>query len=155
MNGTVTLREVAAADIPTFFEQQLDPEATRMGASPSRNQEAFAAHWAKVLADPKVTVRTVLFRGAVAGNIVSFEQGGQRLAGYWIGREFWGKGIATRALSSFLEVDSMRPLFAHVAKRNLASIRVLEKCGFAVWGEASAVSIAGGEPVDELIMKID
>ena len=32
------------------------------------------------------------------GNIGCWEQEGRRPVGYWIGREFWGKGLATRAL---------------------------------------------------------
>ncbi|MBP8242640.1 MAG: GNAT family N-acetyltransferase, partial [Thermoflexales bacterium] len=55
---------------------------------------------------------------------------GQREVGYWLGREFWGKGIATRALEAFLAIDTTRPLHAFVVHHNLGSIRVLEKCGF-------------------------
>ncbi len=55
--------------------------------------------------------------------------------GYWLGREYWGKGIATRALSLFLDQVTARPLYAYVAKHNLASIRVLQKCGFTITSE--------------------
>jgi RimJ/RimL family protein N-acetyltransferase len=72
----------------------------------------------------------------VAGNVVSFEQDGEREVGYWIGREYWGKGVATEALSQFLDhVEVRRPLYAGVAKHNVASIRVLEKCGFTIVGK--------------------
>jgi RimJ/RimL family protein N-acetyltransferase len=48
--------------------------------------------------------------------------------GYWIGREYWGKGVATEALSQFLaHAEVRRPLHAAVAKHNVGSIRVLEK----------------------------
>ena len=70
------------------------------------------------------------FEGQVAGNVVSWDQDGKRLVGYWIGKEFWGKGLATRALSELLDELTMRPLHAYVAKTNIGSIRVLEKCGF-------------------------
>jgi RimJ/RimL family protein N-acetyltransferase len=46
---------------------------------------------------------------------------------YWIGRSYWGKGIATDALTAFLAVDRSRPLQARVASDNVASRRVLEK----------------------------
>jgi len=36
---------------------------------------------------------------------------------YWIGRAYWGKGIATCALDAFLTVDPTRPLHARVAPR--------------------------------------
>ena len=50
--------------------------------------------------------------------------------GVQIDRAFWGRGVATEALSAFLCVEQTRPLYAGVAKHNVASIRVLEKCGF-------------------------
>jgi RimJ/RimL family protein N-acetyltransferase len=85
---------------------------------------------------------------------VSFEQSGEREVGYWIGREYWGKGIATRALSEFLGHVKVRPLYAHVAKHNIASIRVLEKCGFTISGEDKRFSNARGEEVEEFVLKL-
>ena len=103
------------------------------------------AHWAKIMADESVILKTILFDGQVAGNIVSWETSGEREVGYWIGREYWGKGIATKALLLFLGLVKIRPLYAHVAKHNVASRRVLEKCGFTV---------TGGD-VEEFILKLD
>lgn len=152
--GDVRLREVLPDDLPIFFEQQRDPEANEVAAFPARDREAFAEHWAKVLADDSVTKKTILFDGHVAGNIVRFDQSGQPLVGYWIGKNYWGKGIATRALSEFLGQVSARPVFARVAKHNVASIRVLEKCGFTVDCEQRAPSSAGDEEVEELVMRL-
>jgi RimJ/RimL family protein N-acetyltransferase len=93
-------------------------------------------HWAKILADESVTKKTVLFDGRVAGNVVSFESSGEREVGYWIEGEYCGKGVATEALSQFLgRVEVRRPLYAAVARHNVGSIRVLEKCGFTILGE--------------------
>ena len=103
------------------------------------------AHWAKILGDEAIIKRTILFDGHVAGNIVSFEQSGEREVGYWIGKRFWGKGVATEALSEFLGYMKVRPLYARVAKHNIASIRVLEKCGFMV----------SGEEVEELVLRLE
>jgi RimJ/RimL family protein N-acetyltransferase len=128
----VLLRDVLEGDLPTFFEHQLDPAANRMAAFAPRDNDAFMAHWKKILADTAVAKKTILFDGHVAGNIVSFERSGKREVGYWIGREYWGKGIATEALLQFLRHVTERPLYALVAKHNVASIRVLEKCGFAI-----------------------
>ena len=130
------LRDVADSDLPIFFEHQRDPVANRTADFPPRDREKFIAHWTKILADENVTKKTVLFDGRVAGNVVSFERDGEREVGYWIGREYWGKGVATEALSRFLgHVEVRRPLYAGVAKRNVASVRVLEKCGFTIVGE--------------------
>jgi RimJ/RimL family protein N-acetyltransferase len=150
----VHLRDVSEDDLPIFFEHQLDPEANEMAALTPRDEEEFILHWAKILRDETVVKRTILFDGSVAGSVVSFERGGKREVGYWIGREYWGRGIATRALSQFLDHVPARPLFAHVAKHNVASIRVLEKCGFRVSGHATAPASERGEEVEELILKL-
>lgn len=134
MTSDVHLRDVIESDLPIFFEQQLDPDATRMAAFPSRDREAFMAHWAKSMNDETVTLKTIFFDGQVAGNVVSWQQD-EREVGYWLGKEYWGKGIATRALAEFLNHVTVRPLYAHVARHNIASIRVLEKCGFTITGE--------------------
>lgn len=136
MHLRVSLRDVTEGDLAIFFEDQLDEEAKRMAAFASRNREDFYAHWHKILADDGVEVKTILFGDAVAGNVVTWRaDDGQRALGYWIGKPYWGKGIATAALSQFLEVVRARPLHAHVARHNRGSIRVLEKCGFVVGRE--------------------
>lgn len=132
-NDRVRLRNIEPNDLPIFYEQQLDPDATRMAAFPPRDRASFDAHWKKnILGNPDAIAQTILVDGEVAGNIGSWPQEGIRLVGYWIGKEYWGKGIATRALSAFLHVVTDRPLHAHVVKHNVGSIRVLEKCGFSV-----------------------
>jgi RimJ/RimL family protein N-acetyltransferase len=124
------LRDVTESDLPIFFEHQSDPEATAMADFPARDREAFDAHWERVLGDPTLTSKTIVFEGQVAGNIGSWEHDGRRLVGYWLGREFWGKGLATKALAELVDELGRRPIYAYVAKTNVGSIRVLEKCGF-------------------------
>jgi RimJ/RimL family protein N-acetyltransferase len=126
---------VIEADLPILFEHQWDREANEIANFPPRDREAFMVHWKKIMADTTVSVRTILLDRTVAGNVGSWEWDGQRLVGYWIGKEYWGKGIASKALSLFLDVVRSRPLYAHVARHNAASIRVLEKCGFELCGD--------------------
>ena len=147
----VILRDVAESDLPILFEHQSDPEANRMAAFPSRDWDAFMAHWAKVLANDAVWKKAIVFGESVVGNIGCWEQGGEQLVGYWIDRQHWGKGIASRALRLLVREVPIRPLFAHVAKHNLSSIRVLEKCGFTVCGENKG----GDDGIVELIMKLE
>jgi RimJ/RimL family protein N-acetyltransferase len=147
------LRDVSESDLPIFYEQQLDPEATQMAAFPARDRDAFMAHWAKIMADESVILKTILFEGQVAGNIVSWEQEGDWEVGYWVGKDFWGKGIATKALVEFLNHIWARPLYAHVAKHNIGSRRVLEKCGFTLTREDKYFN-SRGEKVEELILKL-
>lgn len=155
MTDEILLRDVTEPDLPIFFEHQLDPDATEMAAFPSRDKDAFMAHWAKIMADDSVISKTILFDGQVAGNIVSFEMDGNREVGYWIGKEHWGKGIATKALAAFLGQVKTRPLYAHIAKHNVASQRVLEKCGFAIVREDKGFPNAHGEEIEEFILKLE
>ena len=155
MGDEVQLRDVIEDDLPILFEHQMDPEANRIAAFTPRNEKDFFAHWTKILADDTVVKKTILFDGRVAGSVVSFERDGDREVGYWIGREYWGRGIATRALSEFLDLVEMRPLYAHVANHNVASIRVLEKCGFAVSRHFKAIATDRGEEVEEVILKLE
>ena len=147
---TITLREVAKEDLPIFFEHQLDAEATVMAAFPSRDRDAFMAHWARIMSkanNPTGILNTILADGAVAGNIVYWEAAREPNIGYWLGKIHWGKGIASEAVTQFLTKIEVRPLYAHVAKHNVASIRVLQKCGFQLAGE----EMCDG---DELVMEL-
>ena len=57
---------------------------------------------------------------------------------HWIDRAYWGRGVATEALSAFLCLEPIRPLHAGVAKQNVASIRVLQKYGFKLSHEEAS-----------------
>jgi RimJ/RimL family protein N-acetyltransferase len=155
MENHVQLRDVVEADLPIFFEQQLDLEAAQMAALPSRGREAFMSHWTRILGSNSILIKTILFDGSVAGNIVCFDQLGEREVGYWLGKEYWGKGIATQALAQFLNYEERRPLYARVAKHNIASRRVLEKCGFTVTGEDSFFSQVFDKDIEEYILMLD
>ena len=143
------LREVVEADLPVFYEHQRDREAAAMAAFPPRERDAFMAHWAKTLANDSALTWTIVCDGEVAGNIGCWEADGRMLVGYWIGREFWGRGLATQALAELLGVVDARPLHAYVVKSNVASIRVLEKCGFVRVAEH-----AGDDGTEELHMEL-
>jgi len=133
------LRDVVETDLPIFFEQQLDPESSLMAAFPPRKEWTdFLAHWTKVLGDATCCKQTIVWNERVVGNIGSWPQEQRRLIGYWIGRKYWGRGIATSALAEYLGHDRARPLHAFVAAHNVGSIRVLEKSGFVRAGEAEA-----------------
>src|SRR3954471_9929084 len=152
MKERVSLRPVSSDDLPIFFVHQLDPEATKLAAFPSRDRAAFFTHWtSNILGNPANVSRTILAGDQVAGNIGAWTDAAShdRFIGYWIGREFWGRGIGSAALVQFLRFESTRPLNAHVAKHNLGSIRVLEKAGFARIGE-EAFPLPSGARVEEL-----
>jgi RimJ/RimL family protein N-acetyltransferase len=155
LTGDLLLRDVTEGDLPILFEHQLDPKANQMAGFPARDRDEFVAHWTTVLGDETVTKKAIVLDGHVVGNVVSFEQDGLREIGYWIGRDHWGHGVATRALAMFLGQVKARPLHAHVAKHNVASLRVLAKCGFTVAGEDRRASSADGDEVEEYVLKLE
>ena len=73
--------------------------------------------------------------------------------GYWLGEDFWGRGIATEALTlvtthAFTELNFLR-LFALPFADNPASVRVLEKAGYEREGLLHSSSVKFGEPKDQ------
>ena len=80
--------------------------------------------------------------GALAGGIgfdpFGAERSGAATFGYWLGTAYWGRGIASEAarmLSDYaLSRRALRRLEARVFAQNVASARVLEKCGFFLEG---------------------
>lgn len=145
------LRNVTAEDLAIFFEHQRDAEALRMAAFQSRERDAFLTHWRTNVLRPENMTRTIVVDGVVAGYVGSWDQDGLRLVAYWVGREHWARGVATRALSEFLAVEPKRPLHAFVAAHNVASIRVLEKCGFQPVASQSPQAEDG---IAELLMSV-
>lgn len=157
MVGKIHLRATTESDLPIFYQQQLDPEANIMAAftaADPTDRAAFDTHWAKIMADEKTTNRTILLAEAVAGHVASFERFGDLEVTYWIGKEYWGRGIATVALKQFLAEQKQRPIVARAAQDNIGSIRVLEKCGFKISGSDRAFANARGLDVDEVIMEL-
>ena len=109
----LTLREVRDEDLQVLFEQWADPVAVHMAAftAPDHmDRDAFQRRWSRLRADETVLNRVIVDDDDVAGTIGSWGDSGEREVTYWIGRSYWGKGIATDALKAFLAVDRSRPL---------------------------------------------
>ena len=151
MSEEIRIRPVALDDLPVFFEHRADAEAARMATVEPRDRASFDDLWAKMLSDERAVLRAVEADGVVVGNVVSWEHKGEREVGYWIGREHWGRGVATAALAAFVAEVTERPLFAHVVNSNAGSIRVLEKCGFRRTGNPTVAA----DGVVELLYRLD
>jgi RimJ/RimL family protein N-acetyltransferase len=158
MDSDFSLRNVLEADLPIFFAYQLDPDAQAMAAFTAKdpaNQEAFTAHWDRILADPTVITRTIVVDGQVAGSVLSYQDDGHPEVIYWLGKHHWGKGLATRALTEFLvHANPTRPIYARAAKDNIGSLRVLEKCGFRIIGEDKGFANARGKEIEEYLLQL-
>jgi RimJ/RimL family protein N-acetyltransferase len=101
--------------------------------------------------------------GALAGGIgyilrTDVERIGAEV-GYWLGREFWGRGIGTAALRlltvhAFAVRPELRRLFAVPFASNVASARVLEKAGYLREGIMRQSVIKDGRVLDQFIYGI-
>jgi RimJ/RimL family protein N-acetyltransferase len=132
-NSAVTLRPTTLADLPIMFEFGQDSESNLMAGTKPRSRDEFFATWTKHFTNPKIKSMVIELEGKVVGSIACFQPPGEEerdCVGYWVAREHWGKGIASRALEMFLAVEARRPLYATADSRNFRSRRVLEKCGF-------------------------
>ena len=145
---------MAEDDLPIFFEFQRDPVANEMAAFPARDRDTFMEHWrSNVLGNDAGRKRTVLLDGEVVGYMLSWPDPEGTLVGYWIGRDHWGKGVASRALAIFLTEVEERPLHAYVVAHNAGSRRVLEKCGFRIVREHTIEE--AGVRIDECVYRLD
>ncbi len=152
------LREVRDEDLAVLFEQWADPVAMRMAAftAPEHmDRDAFARRWSRLRADETVINRAIVVDAEVAGTIGSWGEPGEREVTYWIGRSYWGKGIATCALNAFLTVDRSRPVHARVASDNVASRRVLEKCGFRAIATERGFAEARSSEIEDIVLRLD
>lgn len=98
----------------------------------------------------------VVFEEKVVGSIGIFRQNNIHFRtaelGYYIGENYWNKGIATEAVIKacrfvFCNSDIIR-IYAEPFARNKASCRVLEKAGFVYEGTLIANAIKNGSIED-------
>ena len=75
--------------------------------------------------------------------------------GYWLGEEFWGRGIMTETVAAFtdfcFEEFQLRRIYAEPFANNPASARVLEKAGFAFEGRLKNNVLKDGKLLDSLL----
>ncbi|MBX3109156.1 MAG: GNAT family N-acetyltransferase [Fimbriimonadaceae bacterium] len=140
-----------------FFEFESDKEAVWMAAfaTVANDREEFMQMWRRRIENPGVTHLTVLVDGEVAGGILAYGEPGSRHIGYWIGREYWGQGVATAAVAGLLELMQERPVFATCAADNTGSRRVLERNGFRFTHMETHHAKARNAPVEEAFYRLD
>ena len=131
----VSLRSITRDDLAVLYQHETDPESGRLAGVKPRSRDAFIAHWERVITEERAIERAILADGVLAGRVACFEAEHDGhptwMLGYWIGREHWGRGVASSAVGLFLAEIDRRPLLARVLATNAASIRILERHGFA------------------------
>ena len=146
-----------ADDLNFFFTFQLDKDANYLAAFTSKDptdKAAYLQKYTRFLDDLTINMMTIMAGDTVAGSIAKFETEGEAGVTYWIDKKFWGKGIATKALESFLTIENNRPIVARTAFDNFGSQRVLEKCGFVKIGTNKGFANARQTEVEEYIYKL-
>ncbi|CAN7448094.1 GNAT family N-acetyltransferase [Devosia sp. Root413D1] len=152
------LRRPRADDLDAFFAIMSDARGMRYWSTlPHADREVTRA-WL----DQKIE-RTaaggedfaIEFEGRLVGDV-----GAGRLPdfGFMIHPGYWGRGIASEAAAAFIDYAFSRQLtdqlLADVDPRNLASLRVLEKLGFARTGEAKNTFLLGDEWCDSIYLAL-
>jgi RimJ/RimL family protein N-acetyltransferase len=97
-------------------------------------------------------------REAVGGVGIELHSDVERVSaeiGYWLGQGFWGRGIATQALTAvtaeaFKRFEITR-LYAVPFADHVASVRVLEKAGYVREGHLRQSAIKNGKIRDQLM----
>ena len=153
----ITLTETEKDDLNTLFQFQLNEEANYLAAFTSEdpaNKAAYLEKYTKNLANPTVTMRTIKADGVIVGSVAKFVLENEPEITYWIDRNFWGQGIATTALTEFLQIEKVRPIYGRVAFDNHGSQKVLEKCGFIKIGEDKGFAAARKAAIEEYIYQL-
>jgi len=156
-NRQVKLRKTQESDLEFLFQFQLDREAIYLAAFTPKDptdKKAYFEKFTKLLNDPTINTQTIWVDEAIVGSIAKFELEGDTEITYWIDRNFWGQGIATTALKTFLTIESTRPIFGRVAFDNVGSQKVLEKCGFIRIGKDTGFANARQAEIEEFIYKL-
>lgn len=154
----ISLRVTIESDLETFFNFQLEEEANFMAAftpADHTNKSVYMEKWKRILKDPTINMQTIIYNNEIAGSVSKYEIEGDAEITYWIGKKFWGKGIAGNALKAFLEIEKARPIWGRVAFDNIRSKKVLEKNGFVQIGTDKGFANARGIEIEEFILKLN
>lgn len=147
----ISLIPTESTHIQHFFKFESDPVAVKMAAFASLPKDfaSFHSMWTRRIENPSSLHRTILLGEAIVGGIMSYEIEGHRCIGYWVDRNYWGKGVATTALKLFLETELRRPITATCVSDNIGSKRVLERNGFIYTHSERHLAPARTEKVEE------
>ena len=153
----IKLVKTELKDLERLFEFQKQKEGIYLAAftaSDPCDKEAYLSKFEKILKDPKIQNYTIFLNNTIVGSIAKFPLDGKIEITYWIDRDFWGKGIASESLGKLIEMESDRPIYGRVAFDNLASQKVLKKCGFIRITEDKGFANARQKEIVEYIYRL-
>lgn len=156
----ISLRDYRETDIDAIHQLLNNYDVSRFLSSriPFPYTRDDALWWVETGSKNEIT-RVIEFNQQLAG-IIGVARGPHENyrcgeLGYWLGEPFWGRGLATQAVSRmtqliFSETDIVR-LFAPIYDSNTASMRVVQKCGYKLEGIAEKSIFKDGRFYDEHI----
>lgn len=133
---SVSIRPLRVEDAQPYFYQLLHPDVWRLGQMRPIRSLGDTQRFFRTLQDRTDSKGFAIIADAadVVGAIFVELRGSPGQISYWVGRNFWGQGVASRAvilLLAFLREElGLTRAEAVIASDNLPSIRVVEKCGF-------------------------
>jgi len=159
------VRSFVPADVDSVTKHVASPQVARyMSALPHPYYRHHAEEWiALATSGEPETHFGIEVDGEIVGGIGIQHEAAQKLAvcahdaeiGYWLGESYWGRGLATEALSALTDWAftslGLRRLHAAVYAPNTASTRVLEKAGYTFEGRLRARYFRAGQFIDGLL----
>lgn len=155
--GRVVLRRAVAGDLAMFHAAMSDPVVMRYWSTPPHPDLATTRDWlgAMIAADPAASDDFVIeIDRQPAGKLGCWQM---PELGYLLHPAFQGQGLASAALAAFIGYmrgRGLRGLKADVDPRNAASLRLLERAGFTMTGQASRTWLAGEEWCDSVYLEL-
>ena len=160
--GPCVVRPWRHDDLPTLLRHADNPKvaANMRDLFPSPYTEADGRAWLDLATGPLSAENWAIevdceAAGGIGLRPQSDVNTGTAEVGYWLGEALWGRGIATAALSAVtrqaLKELGYRRLFAWALAGNLASRRVLEKCGYRLEGLLRQAAIKNGIVTDQAV----
>ena len=156
--GRVVLRRAAADDLAMFHAAMSDPVVMRYWSTPPHADLVTTQDWldGMIVADPAESDDFVIeVGGQPAGKLGCWQL---PELGYLLHPAFHGRGLPSEALAAlidYLRGRGLPQLKADVDPRNTASLRLLERAGFAETGRASGTWLVAGELCDSVYLELE
>jgi [ribosomal protein S5]-alanine N-acetyltransferase len=162
--GLITLRKPEERDIVPLYEGVQDPLIPKFTRIPANYQMVNAEHYVLERSPNAFALQTELqfvlefdgkFAGALSFHTLDLDEAKAEI-GYWLTADARGKGIATNAIKLLTEFGfetiGFHRIEALVVESNVASLKVLEKAGYAQEGVLRDKSCCGDGTRENMIM---
>jgi ribosomal-protein-alanine N-acetyltransferase len=151
------MRRARPNDLDAIHAIMSDPETMRFWSSPPHAELQETERWLNSMIEGDRTGQSDEFvlehLGVVIGKL-----GAWRLPeiGFFLHRDWLGRGLATEALQRFIahaQQEGLGYLTADVDPRNAACLRLLARCGFSETGRKSGTYVVAGQTCDSVYLR--